>query len=623
MPCRRNFIFLPLFFALISCADFEDLVRQSSSAFANACDCVHDTDCKPNETCVEGKCIPAAAVCAPKQRPLLQIDRDQIDFGAVAHKGMRMAQIRLKNVGDCSLSVRNVNIETETRDGFTCEECRPGFLMAVAPTRTLALHLAYQANEPGAKGSALLFDTNDPSMGDKGRMRVPIFARYEGEPRLFAEPSPLHFGPLTWNPSSQVTETQMLQLSNRGTQNAVVVIESLKLEQGRAFALKEAPASDPVVFLSPYQRENKDAAFEVRISFSPKKVGPVSDVLIVGARDYGRGESMELKIPLRGETKGEPRIRASSDSILFRAPGGDPLSIGTLATEELKLFNDGLQDLVISNYSVTPLAPDFSFFPETLKPIPPGESASIHVFYAPSVLGLDRPRAKLVVASNDLGTPLLPVTLRGLAKNTQEEVLSLEMDFASARAGWAGSDYRDVDLELISPSGFSCAKPKSVFSLAGDLVRTVDYCEAWNAFGREGRARWIAPGLLERPERVNLLEFGANASPDLLYTARVHYVEDCSSMPSALLAGMLGISVGALEAYLSAQTGTPISVASPQKVSELVAKHCLSHSSTTATVRVHVNGREVASPQVQLFKKGDSANVIQIRRRGEHFEVIK
>ena len=131
---------------------------------------------------------------------------------------------------------------------------------------------------------------------------------------------------------------------------------------------------------------------------------------------------------------------------------------------------------------------------------------------------------------------LKTVALRGFARGGLfDDVLKLEMTFENADNSWAGNDYRNVDMEVISPSGFSCTKPIPQFQSDGQggfvvVGNPEDPCLTWNSFQREGTVDWIALGQYEEPERVLLFGLGQELANGQDFTVRLHYVEDCANI---------------------------------------------------------------------------------------------
>jgi hypothetical protein len=96
----------------------------------------------------------------------------------------------------------------------------------------------------------------------------------------------------------------------------------------------------------------------------------------------------------------------------------------------------------------------------------------------------------------------------------------------------------------------------------------------------------------------------------------VNYKQDCSSLPSALLAGLLGISVDVLQQVLVGGVLVP-----GQDVGHLIENVCLSHDSSAVSVKVYVNGMQVAERTSSLGRKGDSRYVLDLVRTNSTFTV--
>jgi hypothetical protein len=132
----------------------------------------------------------------------------------------------------------------------------------------------------------------------------------------------------------------------------------------------------------------------------------------------------------------------------------------------------------------------------------------------------------------------------------------------------------------------------------------------WGAFGNP---TWIAFGQHEEPERIVL----PDAQQDGVYRVMLQYAEDCSSVPTGLVAAVLGISLDALIAYLS---GGLINLDS-QQISDAIDDLCVNHSSASVTVAVYVNGNIVAEVPARLSRKGDYLYALDLVRQGGQFTV--
>ena len=107
----------------------------------------------------------------------------------------------------------------------------------------------------------------------------------------------------------------------------------------------------------------------------------------------------------------------------------------------------------------------------------------------------------------------------------------------------------------------------------------------------------------------------ADATQDGTYRVMLQYMEDCSALPTELLAGVLGISVDALITYLSSGV---INI-NGQDVGAIIQNTCFSRSGTSGTVRVWVNGQVIKEKTVSLGKKGDTAYALDLIRSGGKF----
>jgi hypothetical protein len=164
------------------------------------------------------------------------------------------------------------------------------------------------------------------------------------------------------------------------------------------------------------------------------------------------------------------------------------------------------------------------------------------------------------------------------------------MNFENGEDSFFDDDFRNVDMTFENPFGLICNKQNA--SPAN-----------WGSFGNPS---WIAFGPKEEPERVVL----PDAMQDGTYRVALSYYEDCSSVPSGLVASILGISVEALIAYLS---GGVVPVDGGD-VADVIADLCLDHSSSAATITVYVNGQVIAERPVTLGRKGDFIYALDLVR---------
>ena len=179
--------------------------------------------------------------------------------------------------------------------------------------------------------------------------------------------------------------------------------------------------------------------------------------------------------------------------------------------------------------------------------------------------------------------------------NAGPEVVKVEMGFDNGSDSLFDNDFRNVDLTVEHPYGYVCNK-------ANPSPMT---------WGNYGHPSWLAFAPKEEPERIVL----ADAIQDGKYRVMLQYVQDCSSAPTELLAGLLGISLDALIAYLS---GGAVSV-DGKDIAKLINSICLQHSNSNVTVRVSVNGTVIKEKTLNMLKRGDSQYALDLVRTNGHF----
>lgn len=606
---------------------------------AGVCDdggCNNDDDCRNDELCVFGACEPADLfACQPDQRPQLSLSPGtSVEFGEVNIGASAEQVITLENTGDCLLTISDAGLLGTGSQDFHCDLCDPENLpQRIPPFRSWDVTVSFSPTGAGEATSELQLTTDDVTAGDEGRVNVALHATYSGEPAIVVEPLEVHFDyvPVGSNRSVEV------QITNRGTGNAAAIITDLFIESSTQFTI---PPESRITQLNPvtlgrYNPDLADTILTVPVSFAPQgtPANHTANLVIIA-----EGMLEPLTIPLDGSSLGPPQITVSATEFQFKCQGSplDPCPapeaypVGIVAYRQFTITNSGQSNLTV-NMTLGGEAGDFSVSPAFVPPISPGGVMPITVFFNPSAPSDPSNRfnpveafdAVLNITSNDTdpaGDVLKTVVLKGFSKGGQnDQVLKLEMNFENADNSWAGNDYRDVDLELVSPTGFSCAKPIRTYgeSPPGSgnyvVIAEEDLCDEWNAFGQDGQANWIAMGQYEEPERIVVFGLGPTGAEGGVFRANVYYIEDCANIPTGLLANILGIGGSILLGILGGAVGIPITVP-PDQISDMIANNCFDHESSTTTLHISLDGTEVAAPQVRLNSKGDVREVTALHR---------
>lgn len=610
--------------------------------------CETDADCLNGELCVFDKCEPADDfACQPGQAPLIQITPLDVAFGEVALGNSGEEVVSIENRGDCLLTVQGVGLGDNQSPGFACEPCDPSqYPIRLAPGRALDVAVTFSPPNPGEAFGSLLINSDDVTAGDEGLVTVDLHATYSGVPVLIVNPLTVPFGHV---PQGN-TDTRTVTITNEGTGNAVLTVENIYLSGSHPdqFTIPtEFVAVNPgsPLLLPPYDPNNPDTVIEVPVTFAPTALRSNNATLSVKAHAGDPTAAVTVSAELTGSSLGPPQIEVQPlDELVYREDNGLAYPVGSVTYRQVTITNSGQSDLSV-DMSLSDPSGDFSISPPFIPPVAPGGAVVVSVFYNPSApsdaVTPHDPQtpvtAYLNITSNDTDPAadvLKKVTLRGWSRGgTFDDVLKIEMSFENADNSWAGNDFRDVDLELSSPLGFSCAKPLTTCVQNGDGTCTLqlapngDLCAQWNSYdpdvdGRpdQGTASWIALGQYEEPERVLLFGLGQDLANGQVFSARAHYIEDCANIPTGIMGDLLGIGGSILLGALGGAIGVPIAV-DPGTISDFVTENCWDHASSLVTMHVYVNGDEVASPQHRLRDKGECAEMLRLRRQDGQFVV--
>lgn len=621
-----------------------DIECATGRCVAGVCDdggCNNDDDCRNDELCVFGACEPADEfACQPDQAPLLsRSPSGTIEFGEVNIGTAAEQVITITNLGDCLLTLSAAGLLGTGSPDFSCDRCDPTiYPQRIPPNRTLDITVGFSPTSAGDAASQLLINSDDLTAGDEGHIAIDLHAAYSGEPTIVVEPLEANFDFVAVGNNRTIE----LQVTNRGTGNAALIITNLFVESSTQFTI---PPEAGISQLNPrtlgrYNPDVPDTILTVPVTFAPQgtPANHAADLVITAANMLE-----PLRVPLTGSSLGPPQITVSATEFQFKCQGSplDPCPapeaypVGIVAYRQFTITNSGQSNLNV-NMTLGGEAGDFSVSPSFVPPISPGGVMPITVFFNPSAPSDPANRfnpieafdAVLNITSNDTDPAtdvLKTVVLKGFSKGGQnDQVLKLEMNYENADNSWAGNDYRDVDLELVSPTGFSCAKPIRTWAESPpgsgnyQVISEEDLCDEWNAYGQEGQANWIALGQYEEPERIIVFGLGPTGAEGGVFRANVYYIEDCANIPTGLLANILGIGGSILLGILGGAVGIPITVP-PDQISDMIANNCFDHASSMATLHISRDGVEDAAPQVRLGSKGEVREIATLTRTNGQF----
>ncbi|MFO0599289.1 MAG: choice-of-anchor D domain-containing protein [Myxococcaceae bacterium] len=542
--------------------------------------CRADDDCQAGYLCENFECVPREAKACDlvtDGTPILQPSPHTVDFGTVDSQAALLQTITLHNIGNCTLTLFEASLKDDGI-GFTCDLCTTDFPKEIWPGRSIDLTISYTPGPVKNSVTELSLLSDDK---EYPTLRIPVKANYIGTPQLTAVPNPVDFG---YTAQGRLTR-RTVQLSNTGTGTAPVEITDIKLSPADTMDFSMVAPTDLPRTLIPVATDRM-AVELVEVRYTPRTTADHTADLVVTT---SKGT---FTVPLKGTSASAPAISASPTSIDL-----GNVTLGTTTFKTLTIVNMGGAPLQVRpTWGGMMFTTDFSTNPMIIPDVAPSQYVEVQVMVTATREG--PLQAILNLESNDPQRPTfsIPVTATGVLGGGAE-VVKVEMTFDNGTDGLFDNDVRNVDLTLEHPYGFVCNK---------QMPNPTNW-------GNFGQASWLAFAPKEEPERIIL----ADSHMDGTYRALVSYQQDCKSVPTGLLAGILGISVEALAGYLSGGL-VPVN---GQDVADIIANICLDHAQTAVSVKVFINGMLVSEKNATLGRKGDSVYVTNIVRANSLFSV--
>lgn len=544
--------------------------------------CTEDRACQEGEVCIDGECVPRDGLSCETIEggsAILQPGPPLLEFGHVG-SGTSHLPLVLRNIGDCTLTVFEAYFESEDLAVFECPFCGPeNFPIELFPFRDHTLEVYFTPPSVGAYADTLILLSDDAELDE---IRIPVRARFDGTPKAIAVPEEIDFD---YAPVGR-TISRTLQIQNRGDGTAPLRITRMEVDTATDTAFSFEPELTAEVTLEPVSLD-RDAAYDLNVRYHPKEVEQHDGDLVIETN------AGILRVPLRGSSQTPAAITVSPERIEF-----GPVPIGQTTALPLTIVNEGGTPLRVTyRWGGTGLSTDLSALPALVPPIEPGSYTEMQVLVTATsptpITGL------LILETNDPSRPSVTVPVSADGQDViGVQVLKIDMNFENGEDSFFDEDFRNVDLTLENPFGLICNKQNA-------------NPPNWGAFGNPS---WIAFGPKEEPERVVL----PDAQQDGTYRVALSYAEDCSSVPSGIVAAVLGISVEALLAYLTGGITTGITAG---QISDVIDDLCLDHSSSSVTLTVYVNGQIIAEHPASLGRKGDFVYALDIVRQNGTFTV--
>lgn len=538
--------------------------------------CLGDSQCETGEVCQEGACLlPAKLDCIEggSLQSSLLVEPAPLDFGVVGTEPV-VRSITIGNLGTCNLQVVRAEIEGGANSRFVCAGCiERTFPLRVFPGRGIRLDMTVQPGEAGLLEDRLFLATND---SENREFYLDLKADSTGQPALRVDPLSLEFG---FVPAGGIGE-RVVQAINASEGSANLEVMSAEIDPSDSPAYTVAPMTLLPVSLAPARLDaSARAAFTVRYQ-PPEEMSYTADLVITPKY------AAPIRIPL--SSKAEPPVVSVSPMHIDLGS----IRLGESAASIVTVQNTGRADLVGTTTLQVGGSNDLSLPQRDLR-IAPGGLTEIGVVYEPTRGGSIGD--SIIVQTNDPANPRVLVSVSGTAVAAAEQVVSVEMTFENDSSSALDEDLRDVDLIMENPLGL--------------VVRKASPQGAW---GNYGAARWSAPPG-DNPERVVL----GRAMQDGEYLVTLSYVEDCSTLPTALTAALLGIGADELIRALS-EDAVAID---PSQLASAVQRACAQRSSSQATVITTVDGTQVDTRRVRVNQKGDLVPALKLVVNNGRFTV--
>ncbi|MDP3156076.1 MAG: choice-of-anchor D domain-containing protein [Archangium sp.] len=545
-----------------------------------AANCRADDDCQAGSLCENYECVPREAKACDivlEGNPILQPSPHTVDFGTVDAQAALLQTVTLHNIGNCTLTLFEATL-ADTGAGFTCDLCDTTFPKEVWPGRSLEIQLSYTPSAVRNSVTELTLLSDDK---EYPTLRIPIKANYIGTSQLVASPSPVDFG---YTAQGRLTR-RTVQLSNQGTGSAPVTINSVALSPADTMDFALVPLTSLPRTLAPASID-RTAVQTLEVRYTPRTLADHTADLVVTTN---KGT---FTVPLSGTSSSAPGVTVTPAMIDL----GD-VTLGTSTFRTITVVNGGGAPLTVRpTWSGMMFTTDFSTNPQIVPDVLPSQYVEVQVLVTATREGVLQSILNLETNDPLRPTVSIPVTARGVLGGGAE-VVKLEMTFDNGADNAFDNDVRNVDMTLEHPFGYVCNK---------QTPNPMNW-------GNHGSASWLAFAPKEEPERIIL----ADSRQDGTYRVMVSYQNDCASLPTDLLAGILGISVEVLVGYLS---GGAIPVPG-QDIGNLIQSICLDKSSSAVTVKVFVNGNLISEKNATLGRKGDSTYVLDLVRQNSMFRV--
>ena len=398
--------------------------------------------------------IPVQGLGVERPKPILTIQPDSLDFGAVAINTITEKSLFLKNDGSEELAITSLNIMGNNASEFIISSDMTTFTLQ--PGDSQAVSLQFSPMTTGLKAAFLQVNSNDLT---RAIVDIPLTGQgvEPPKPQLTVSPDSLDFGSLTIDTSVE----KSLLLMNNGTADLAITSLTIGGDNAADFEL----LSQPIAFTLPPADSQA-----VSIRFTPKTTGFKTAFLQVTSNDPG---SPEISIPITGTgISNAPVFFSIGDSVHFS--GTD---VNSSITQSVYLFNKTAGQIRITSSQL--LGADSSEFALMQNGVPfsiaSGDSAQFSIKFSPTTFG--EKASTLEIIYENATTDTLRLILHGLGLSSQLQSNKNALDFGflevdSARTKQFSIKNTGNAALIINQSLISGANPNN-FILTNDLTGLV------------------------------------------------------------------------------------------------------------------------------------------------------
>ncbi len=485
--------------------------------------------------------LPLSGVGAPRPRPQVAASTTTLSFSEVEVGRTRRRAVTIANVGNATLTIREINVESEPEGVFSLADA-----LTTAGTSTDEITVAPQSDIPidvvFAPETAGLVTGTLQLLSDAANAEV-LTVSLDGMgteapmPTLAADPAMVDFGALAIGR----TRTLTVSMLNEGTADLTISALELIAADGTSFQLGAIPELPAVV------PPSNTVTAEIR--FVPDTEGSATGTFRISSNDPDNPETV---LPVSGEALPEPvaRIVANPSPMRF-----GEVPVGTTTTMTLRIANEGNAELDVTALTVNG-GPNnvFRLGGEREAPfaVAPGEVETVDIVFAPSVAGLVT--GTMDIQSNASNAPETIVSLRGTGTAPEIDVDPDAVEFGNVEVEQSlvlpviitnvGTAALEIAGVTVAGGAFSLSgEPVGTPTLSPGASVTVDVRFTPLALGEANGALQIASNASASPTQVPLRGTGIG-------------VAELSVSPSSLDFGDVRLGETATETVRLENTGT-------------------------------------------------------------------